>query len=44
MPIVIDKEGVRVDIPEFALVFEEEKGAIDPDTLAPTNTEFSKIS
>ena len=44
VPIVIDKEGVRVDIPEFALVFEEEKKSIDPDTLVPTKTEFNKIS
>ena len=44
VPIVIDKEGIRIDIPEFALVFEEEKEAIDPDTLIPTKTEFNKIS
>jgi KUP system potassium uptake protein len=43
IPVLIDKEGVRVDIPEFALVFEEEKQAIDPDTLAPTKIEFNKI-
>ena len=43
VPLVIDKEGIRVDIPEFALVFEEEKKAIDPDTFSPTNLEFSKI-
>jgi len=43
VPIVIDKEGVRIDIPEFALVLKEEKEAIDPDTFAPTTTEFNKI-
>ncbi len=43
VPIVLDEEGIRVDIPEFALVFEEEKKSIDPDTLAPTEIEFTKI-
>lgn len=43
VPIVIDKEGVRIDIPEFALMVEEEQKAIDPDTLAPSETKFRKI-
>ena len=43
VPIVIDREGIRIDIPEFALVFEEEKQAIDPDTLMQTKTVFTKI-
>lgn len=42
IPIVIDRAGVRVDIPEFAFVAEEE--VVDPDTLAPTQTKFNKIS
>jgi KUP system potassium uptake protein len=44
VPLVVDKEGVRVDIPEFAFVFEEEKGGIDPDAFSPTKNEFNKIS
>jgi K+ transporter len=44
VPLVVDKEGVRGDIPEFAFVFEEEKGGIDPGAFSPTINEFNKIS
>lgn len=44
VPIIIDKEGVRVDIPEFAFSAKEEAEAIDPDTLKPTEIEFTEIT
>ena len=43
VPIVIDSGGIRIDIPEFALVFKEENEEIDPDTLAPAKIESNKI-
>ena len=44
IPIVIDKEGARVDIPEFPLSENDEKQSIDPDTLQPSETKFNKIT
>ncbi|KKT81940.1 MAG: hypothetical protein A3B99_04650 [Candidatus Yanofskybacteria bacterium RIFCSPHIGHO2_02_FULL_44_12b] len=44
VPIVIDKEGARVDIPEFPLSEKDEKDNIDPDTLRPSETKFHKIT
>jgi KUP system potassium uptake protein len=42
IPVSIDKEGVRVEIPEFALDRREEAAGIDPDTLKPTEVPYTK--
>lgn len=40
IPIVLGKNGWRIEIPEFAL--EDSDEAIDPDTLMPTSIQFAR--
>jgi KUP system potassium uptake protein len=42
IPILLGKQGWRIDIPEFAL--ELNKATIDPDTHRPTDLQFHRFS
>lgn len=44
IPISIDRQGVRVEIPEFALDRREEAAGIDPDTLKPSEVPYTKTN
>src|SRR5664279_546117 len=42
IPIILNKNGWRIDIPEYALENDEEH--IDPDTRKPTDLRYTRIS
>lgn len=42
IPVSIDRQGARVELPEFALDRREEAAGIDPDTLKPTEVPYAK--